>query len=168
MAFQKFNDKILEYAKNLYLTIDDKGKKLYTLRDIANKILQTHHKKIDFSSIGQWAKKNSWDVLLQAAKNLAIQKQSEQKDEQIIEALADDIAERRRIAMRKKSLADELIIRALENDLKENPGKLDIRSLQSISASEEAIIENLDGIRSPAEKMFENFVMKFNSFQDKI
>ena len=52
--------KIKDYAKDLFLQVDENGNKKYSLRDICEKILQKFHKSIDPKTILNWSNKENW------------------------------------------------------------------------------------------------------------
>jgi len=88
---------IQQYAKRYYLTVNEDGKKKFTLAQIAGKIKKKFKKNIDLSTISVWAKKNKWDECFNDIKALAIQKltgkQIDDVEQTIIEIKASEKAE---------------------------------------------------------------------------
>jgi hypothetical protein len=154
---------ILQMAQELYLTLKEDGTKKYTLQDMQSILHKKFKSGPDYTTLSRWAKKHNWDALIQAAKNLGMRTAmkatpdmvNQTREESIIEAMADDIAKRRGMALAKKDLADYLIIEAMKAEAEavksgaKKPEKIgiDLRVLQQIAKGEEDIIENLDGAR---------------------
>jgi len=57
-----YSNEIKEYAKKLYLTVDEHGNKLYSLQKIAEKIQAELGVKISRNTIHKWAVKYDWDL----------------------------------------------------------------------------------------------------------
>lgn len=55
--------KVIEFAKNLFLTPDDEGKYAYTYGEISTEIQQKFNKSIDYSTIVLWSEKFAWKKL---------------------------------------------------------------------------------------------------------
>lgn len=66
----KFPEHIREAAKALYLTIDDNGKRKYSLQEIADLLQEQCNTRINQSTISRWARQQGWDEI--AAKAAAI------------------------------------------------------------------------------------------------
>jgi hypothetical protein len=54
-------EELIEYAKELYLTPDEYGNHLYSLREITQKIRQKFDKNLTAQTILNWVKKYGWD-----------------------------------------------------------------------------------------------------------
>ena len=63
----RYSEEIVNYAKELYLTVDDKGNRVYSFKDISTAIRQKFNVEIDRTTIYQWAKRKGWDKLLHQA-----------------------------------------------------------------------------------------------------
>lgn len=88
--------KTKDFAKSLYLSRDEEGKRKYSLRDISREIEQEFNRKYSHVTIGNWAKEGDWDRILQKAVQFGIQQASDCQlttEEQIIEHAANDLAE---------------------------------------------------------------------------
>jgi len=88
--------KIKDYAKDLFLQVDENGNKKYSLRDICEKILQKFHKSIDPKTILNWSNKENWINIYEKTKQAGIEQSKEdfhKKENQLIDAKANDIAE---------------------------------------------------------------------------
>ncbi len=87
--------KIVEFAKELYLTYGADGKRLYAFRDISTKILKKFDKKLHFSTIGNWAVKYDWVKLNDRIKQQSIEKAKNDnfsKEEQLVEQESTKLA----------------------------------------------------------------------------
>lgn len=79
---------IKDFAKELYFQVDSEGKRVHSLRDISNRILQKLNKKITHPTIKTWADTENWDALFLKVKQYGIEKAQitiEQKENEIIE-----------------------------------------------------------------------------------
>ncbi len=63
----RYSEEIVNYAKELYLTVDDKGNRVYSFKNIATEIQRKFNVEIDKTTIYHWAKKKGWDKLLHQA-----------------------------------------------------------------------------------------------------
>lgn len=154
-------ENIIEYAKNLYLTYDDKGNRKYSLREIEKEITQKLHKKISFKTIKNYADKYGWEKLLQQGKNIGTQKaitEKMEKEETIKEAISNDVAERRKdktsiLKLSSFILAHDLKVEA--EKIRSNPelvSKINTRELMGVIKDCENIIDNLDGKKQPGNE----------------
>jgi hypothetical protein len=88
------NEEIFEYAKELYLTPDERGNHKYSLRDISAEIQRKFSKSINNSTISIWARKYGWDKLWDEGVRegitelIAKQESDKSKEEQFKEAIA--------------------------------------------------------------------------------
>jgi len=88
--------KIIDYAKDLYLQYDSEGRKVFSLRDIVEKLLQEGYKKVTHQTIKRWSEKYDWNKLNEKVKQHSISKAEKEKlttEEQIIEKESDKLAE---------------------------------------------------------------------------
>ena len=63
----RYGPEIVEYAKELYLTVDSKGNRVYSFENIATEIKRKFNVEINKTTVYHWAKKKGWDKLLQQA-----------------------------------------------------------------------------------------------------
>lgn len=155
-----YSEKIIDEAKNLFLTVDDKGNRKYSFQEIAQKLTENKSiKKIVKSTIIGWAKNCNWEIEYQAIKNLgqekAIQETSD-KEKTLFDSKSNDIAERRISAKQIKDKADKILIKILDANIQiDDVEKLsiDARTLQQISNQREDTIQNLDGQQRPEDQI---------------
>ena len=80
MGRRKIPQEVIDYAKELYLTVDEKGRRVYSLRQISTEIQRKFNIRVDPSTIFNRAKQEGWDdVLEQASKAAAIKAVEELK-----------------------------------------------------------------------------------------
>lgn len=88
---------IREFAKDLYTQFNDKGEKLFSLRDISAKIKDEFNRSVTHVTVGRWAKDDDWDGINQKIKQHAIDKANQtgnfSPEEKIIDARSEDLAE---------------------------------------------------------------------------
>lgn len=117
MKKKKVNrEEVIEFARELYLTPNEKGLHYYSLQQIADEIQQKFNIKYTRYNIFRWAKKFNWDSLWEEAVKtgitIAIQKKIE-KDRSITEQYKDAILENKKkdveITNDLKNLAYEFI-----------------------------------------------------------
>ena len=92
---EKTKRDMIEYAKGLYLKYDSEGKKLHSLRKIAEMIQQKLNKSVNYSTVLNWSKKYEWNKLNEKIKQQSIEKATEEKftkEEQLIDAESDKLA----------------------------------------------------------------------------
>jgi hypothetical protein len=65
---------IKEFAKELYLQIDENGDRVYSLTDIADEIKGKFDVSLTKQSLSIWSQKEGWELLLQQARNLGIER----------------------------------------------------------------------------------------------
>lgn len=63
----KYSDEIIEYAKELYLTVDEKGNRVYSFQKIVDLIRQRFDVKLTKQTVKNWADRYGWHRLLQQA-----------------------------------------------------------------------------------------------------
>jgi len=87
--------KIIDFAKELYLQYDNEGNKVFSLRDIATKIIQKFDKKLTAQTVKNWADKKDWNKINAKIKQQSIIKAKDAKftaDEIVIEKESDKLA----------------------------------------------------------------------------
>jgi len=91
----KEKKKIVEFAKELYISYDSDGKRLYPFRTISSKIKLKFDKQVHFSTIINWSKKFDWDKLNDRIKQQSIEKAKDNdftKEEQLVEQESTKLA----------------------------------------------------------------------------
>lgn len=148
-----YDQKIIDHALDLYLEVDNTGNRRFSFGQIAEKLSRKYNKTIKREIIYQWEKRNNWKTLLLAGKKLGQEKavrEAVDKEVTITDAIANDIAERRKMAVNKKALADFLILSTLKAEAEKvkatgEENTIDMRILQTIAKNEEEIVQALDG-----------------------
>lgn len=170
----KFDHKIREYAKKLFLTVDENGKRLYSLQKIADKIQTELGIKISRNTIHKWAIKYDWELeepLIQKAivkkdegsqnlKTKLEQLLSEwETDEELFELL---IKAKRKVIFDMIETADKLK-RVINKHLEEN--KLDhkiARYIEAFAVLEKELGTILSGIAGSGIEENKNAVIIIN------
>lgn len=87
-------EKIIEYAKDLYLTPKEDGTHKYSLRNIVEEIKQNFNKDLTPATILNWSRKYGWEKLWNegvrygVAEAIAKQESDKTKEEQLKEQIA--------------------------------------------------------------------------------
>lgn len=79
----------------MYCEYDAECKKRFSLREISTAIAQKFNKKVNYSTVGNWAKKYDWDKVNEKIKQQSILKANNEKfstQEKLIEAESDKLA----------------------------------------------------------------------------
>ncbi len=108
------NLEVKEYAKELYLTPDDKGRHKYSLRQIATKIQQRFNKKVNYSTISLWAQNEGWQNLWEEAYKIGATEGL--KDKEQVNEINQKIIEERKKKQSTEEILQERIINAKKND----------------------------------------------------
>jgi len=108
------NLEVKEYAKELYLTPDDKGRHKYSLRQIATKIQQRFNKKVNYSTISLWAQNEGWQNLWEEAYKIGATEGL--KDKEQVNEINQKIIEERKKKQSTEEVLQERIINAKKND----------------------------------------------------
>ena len=109
---------IQEYAKSLFLEVNETGKRVYSYRQIEEEIKQKFSKSVANTTIRNWGKNNNWELLLQTAKNLGVEKALKEKEdaEQLIkDAKSDEIADIYKKEDEKYQLATDIVVDILKS-----------------------------------------------------
>ena len=88
--------KAVDFAKNLYLEVNDKGEKAYSCEYIAIQLQKKCKFECNQSTVYRWAKKNDWDGLFEKIKMAGIEKGKQslqQKENQLIDEKSQVIAD---------------------------------------------------------------------------
>lgn len=113
----KNKQKIIDYAKLLYMQYDSKGKKSYSLRDIEQKISQNFHKTFTYRTVKNWSEKYDWNKLNEKIKQQSIEKATEEKftkEEQLIEKESDKLAKDYKNAEKLADIGYDVVIEAYD------------------------------------------------------
>lgn len=161
-------ENIVEFAKNLYLEVDEEGKKKNTLRLISTEIKQKFHKSVDFSTIALWSKKYDWEGIFEKIKMSGIEKakaDNQQKENQLIDEKSQTIADIYKSNKQINSLAkNHLLSRMTGKILKDSEGNeisADISNqdlIRLLQHSEDTILE-LHNKRKSEDK--DNLIVEF-------
>jgi hypothetical protein len=101
------------FAKELYLSADGEGKKLFSLRQISDKIRQKYKAKIHHSTVAEWAKSDGWDRLYTQAKQLGVQK-AEERENELLDKKSSEISDLYKISRSLNLSAATLLVKMLE------------------------------------------------------
>jgi len=116
-SMTKNKQKIIDYAKSLYTQYNSEGKKLYSLRDIEQKITQKFHKTFTYRTVKNWAEKYDWNKLNEKIKQQSIEKAEEKKftkEEQLIEKESDKLAKDYKNAETLANIGYKIVIEAYD------------------------------------------------------
>ena len=111
--------KIIDYAETLYCQYDDKGCKVYSLRDIEKKILLKHNKNTTHTTVREWAIKYDWDKTNAKIKQQSIAKAQDDNftsKEQIIERESDKLANTYKNAEQLERVGFEILFKAYKGE----------------------------------------------------
>lgn len=73
MGRRKIPREVVDYARDLYLTVDERGRQVYTLQEICNALQEKCNITVDPGTLCRWSQKLGWrEVLEQAAKAAAV------------------------------------------------------------------------------------------------
>ena len=120
MGRRRIPEEVKEYAKQLYLTLDESGNRAYSLQQIADKCNEKFNIGVTRSTIKRWADRYGWDVLLLQAAQVSVVKMAEEvEDREPDEKLLDSLVTLKRRVFEKQyrisQTAMELLERKLEN-----------------------------------------------------
>ena len=153
----RYSEEVINYAKELYLTVDEKGNRIHSLQSIAKKLQEERNTSVNPSTILRWARKYGWDSLLEKAAKVAVVEAAREtglkvqinpgeklKEEQILESV---------IALKKEVFAYQLEACQIANELlrkkRENPSSVKdsySRLIEVSSKANKTLQEMLDGI----------------------
>jgi hypothetical protein len=85
--------KALDYARNLYVQVNENGLKKYTLQEISKKLHRDIKFEADYSTISKWAKRYLWEDTFIKLKQAGIEKAKGDIDNKIIDEKANTIAD---------------------------------------------------------------------------
>lgn len=160
-----YPDKIKNYAKDLYLELDDAGNRKYSFAKIAAKICEKFRQNLSGETVSQWAKEGSWEITLQDAKYAGQAKavaEGMTREEEIKEALSNDVAERRKWAKDTLKLTSYLKLKALQTEAEKvktgGEMTMDIRDIEYMAKNAEEAINTLDGIDTGGDNKVKELV----------
>lgn len=92
-------ESIIEFAKELYLALNEQGNHKYSLRDMCAEIYQKFTKNLPHQTIMNWARKYGWDVKWKEAVKEGVTQGLEEtgnktKEEQLDEAIEKQVRNR--------------------------------------------------------------------------
>jgi len=83
---------VVDYARELYLTVNEKGERVYSYQEIANKIDERFNVKLTKVTIKNWADKHNWPRLLsQAIVVSAYDEEGKKETESIVTKVVRDL-----------------------------------------------------------------------------
>lgn len=141
-------EKMLDYAKKMYMSITSTGKHRYSLEKIAEKIEQKFNRKYSRSAILSWIKKGLWDAeFLDGTKKgleLALKKEEDERFD-LTEAIG---RERESIFIKMKCLNDataEKLRERLQSPKRRSQYAMSTRDLIALyKATGDAILKIID------------------------
>jgi len=63
----RYSDEVIEYAKELYLTVDESGRRIYSFQQIADKCNERFNVNVTKVTVKRWADRYGWHKLLKQA-----------------------------------------------------------------------------------------------------
>lgn len=119
--------KIKDYAKNLYLTVNEEGNKLHTYDAIAKLVQKKYKIAINLVTIQRWCKKEDWDGTFIKLKQAGLEKGKEQlqeKENKLIDEKSQTIADIYKSNKTIQRLSQQTIVsRLLNKPLTDADGK---------------------------------------------
>jgi len=162
---------VIEYAKNLYLSIGENGKHLYSLQEIAtncNEELQKINEKatVNKTTVLRWSRKYNWDYLYQdikfTANNKSIQ-DSEDKEEAIKDARSSEIAEIVKEKREIRKRVTEIILDLLNS---ENCHEIPTRDLINLlKITDDAFLKLIGFDKDNKEESIKSFMESFGGIK---
>ena len=104
MGGARFPQEVVDYARELYLTVNERGERVYSLQKIAEKINERFNVKLTKVTVKNWADKNNWKRLLSQA---IVVSGYEEESKQEVEGVVTQIVEKEKLP------ADEELIEKL-------------------------------------------------------
>jgi len=142
--------KIQEFARDLFLRVDDEGHKIHTWDSISKAILKKFKLDIHFTTIQKWSKKHDWSATFEKIKMAGIERgkqEFQRKEAQIIDEKADTIADIYKSNKQLQRLAQQTIIARMTgqklkdkegNEIKTDVGNTDV--IRLIQHSENTLL----------------------------
>jgi len=63
----RYSDEVIEYAKELYLTVDENGRRIYSFQQIADRCNERFNVNVTKVTVKRWADRYGWHKLLKQA-----------------------------------------------------------------------------------------------------
>ena len=165
MGRKRIPREVVEYAKELYLTLDEKGNRVYSFADIVREIGRKFGCQLNRETVRLWARKYGWDALLiQAAQTSVIQakealppKDDALKEEEIL----DSIIAIKRQAFENQLRMCEVVMELLERKLKDPKSVRDSfsRLIEVGSKANKTLLELLEGIEVQESAMIQTTIV---------
>jgi len=152
MGRRKIPREVVEYAKELYLTVDESGQRVYSFQQIAEKIDEKFDVKLTKQTIAQWADKYNWNALLTRAAQVSVVKAKENlpvKDDALKEEeILDSIIAIKRQAFETQLRFCEVAKELLEKKLRDPKAVRDsfTRLIEVGSKANKTLYELLEGV----------------------
>ena len=152
--------KAVDFAKNLYLEVNDKGEKAYSCEYIAIQLQKKCKFECNQSTVYRWAKKNDWDGLFEKIKMAGIEKGKEsiqQKENQLIDEKSQIIADIYQSNKKIQSITQKTLLSRLTgtqlkdsngNDVNADMGNSDL--IRLLQHSEATLLELQDKRKATA------------------
>ena len=161
MGRRKIPQEVVDYAKELYLTVNEKGERVYSLREIAEKINAKFNVKLTKVTVKNWVDKYNWQRLLsQAIVVSGYEEESKQEIQSIItkieeklpadEELIEKLARAKRTVLVNHLKMAKKLYQAVEN--KDPDDKRFARLCEVANQVGKAIYEMLSDIEEAKEE----------------
>ena len=119
-------DTIIEYARDLFLEVDDNGKKKHTFEFISESIQKKFKKAAHYSTIAKWSVRYDWGLLFEKIKMAGIERATQtpqQRENSIIDEKSQVIADIYKSNKQLQSISkNTLMARATGQPLKDGNG----------------------------------------------
>ena len=153
--------KIIDYAKKLYLKYDTDGNRINSFRAIEKKLLQKGYKKVTHTTIKRWSETYDWNGVHEKIKIHSIEKAKEKnftKEEQIIDAKSNDLAE-----IYKQSMN---VFRASSITIKKAFDKGELTAKEALQGMKQAsdVIMRINDIPDPEKNKVTEIKLTYDDF----
>ena len=154
MGRRRIPEEVKEYAKQLYLTLDENGNRAYSLQQIADKCNEKFNIGVTRSTIKRWADRYSWDVLLLQAAQVSVVKMAEEvEDREPDEKLLDSLVALKRRVFEKQYRISQTAMELLERKLEDPRAVRDSysRLIEVATKANKTLMELLDAVEVERE-----------------
>jgi hypothetical protein len=140
-------EKIKEFARDLFLQVNEVGSKKYTLHDIAKQLQQKRKYSINVSNLSRWSKKYDWEGLFIKLKQAGIEQAKSDIENKVIDEKAQTIADIYKSNKSIQNLSKQTILSRLlgktvmdkdGNEIKSDFGNTDL--IRLLQHSEQTIL----------------------------
>ncbi len=165
MGRKRIPREVVEYAKELFLTVGENGQRVYSFQQIADKIAEKFDMKLTKQTIAQWAGKYNWNALLTRAAQVSVVKARENlpaKDDALKEEeILDSIIAIKRQAFENQLRMCEVVMELLEKKLKDPKSVRDSfsRLIEVGSKANKTLLELLEGIEVQESAMIQTTIV---------